>query len=156
MEDIPDYDVELAKLLVTATNQIFVALEERLLGKVFVCFTDSKKWNMDCLLECYTLKFSYTGLGDFHIYVDRAGAEDRALKENISTDVFKSLKQSFSIRAQLPDIFYTQLFVSSVDYHTELKGAWAGNGHGVREALLRLKWKKGSGSSRVGKFESVR
>lgn len=125
------------------------------MGKVFVCFTNSKKWNMDSLLECYTLKFSYTELGDFHIYVDWAGVDDRSLEENISTNIFKSLKRRLSICAQLPDVFYTHLFVSSVDCLTELKGAWAGNGHGVREAVQRLKGKEGSGSSRVGKFKSV-
>ena len=126
-----------------------------LVGKIYVCFTDSKAWSKDSLLECYTLKFSYTELGAFHIYIDWAGMDDTPLKERISTDVFKSLKQVVIGCPQLPDVFYTHLFVSSVDNKTKLEGAWAGEGHGVREALLNFKRREGSKSGRVGWFRSV-
>ncbi|KAG6361002.1 hypothetical protein INS49_009221 [Diaporthe citri] len=138
--------------LLTDLDQIFAALADRLVGKIYICFTDSKEWSKDSLLECYTLKFSYTELGDFHIYMDWAGTGDTPLKEKISEDVFKSLKQVVIGSPQLPDPFYTHLFVSSVDNKTKLEGAWAGNVHGVREALLHFKDRKGSSSGRVGRF----
>lgn len=57
---------------------------------------------------------------------------------------------------QLPDRFYTRLFVSAVNRKTELQGVWAENGHGVREALLGLKYKEGTSRLRIGSFLSVK
>ncbi|KAJ0110058.1 hypothetical protein J7T55_014861 [Diaporthe amygdali] len=150
----PDFDIELAKMLVTATDEIFEALKSQRVGKIFICFNESKNWNMNGLLECYTLKFSYTELGSFHIYIDRTGMIDDPLKEKVSPDAFKSLKQIINGCPQLPDVFYTHMFVSPVDSKTKLDGAWGSNGHGVREAVLHLKERKGSDSSRIGKFNS--
>ncbi|KAI7784431.1 hypothetical protein LA080_009930 [Diaporthe eres] len=138
--------------LLADMDQIFAALANRFVGKIYICFTGSKKWSKDSLLECYTLKFSYTELGDFHIYMDWTGTDDTPLKERISEDVFKSLKQVVLGCPQLPDPFYTHLFVSSVDNKTKLEGVWAGNGHGVREALLDFKGREGSSSVRVGRL----
>ncbi|KAK2599555.1 hypothetical protein N8I77_011298 [Diaporthe amygdali] len=135
-------------------DEIFEALKSQLVGKIFICFNESKEWNMDGLLECYTLKFSYTELGSFHIYIDRTGMIDDPLKEKVSPDAFKSLKQVIYGCPQLPDVFYTHMFVSPVDSKTKLDGAWGSNGHGVREAVLHLKERKGSDSSRIGKFNS--
>ncbi|KAL2277173.1 hypothetical protein FJTKL_00182 [Diaporthe vaccinii] len=140
--------------LLADMDQIFAALANRFVGKIYICFTGSKKWSKDSLLECYTLKFSYTELGDFHIYMDWTGTDDTPLKERISEDVFKSLKQVVLGCPQLPDPFYTHLFVSSVDNKTKLEGVWAGNGHGVREALLDFKGREGSSSVRVGRLSS--
>lgn len=137
-------------------DQIFAALADQLVGKIYICFTDSKEWSRDSLLECYALKFSYTDLGDFGIYIEWVGSDDTPLTEKISMDVFKSLKQVVIGCPQLPDPFYTRLFVSSVDSKTKLEGAWAGNGHGVREALMHFKARKGSSSGRIGRFRSVR
>lgn len=109
---------------------------------------------MNGLLECYTLKFSYTELGSFHIYIDRTGMIDDPLKEKVSPDAFKSMKQVINGCPQLPDVFYTHMFVSPVDSKIKLDGAWGSNGHGVREAVLHLKGRKGSDSSRIGKFNS--
>lgn len=81
--------------------------------------------------------------------------DDTPFKEKISEDIFKSLKQVVIGCPELPDPFYTHLFVSPVDRKTKLEGAWAGNGHGVREALLQLKGRKGSTSGRVARFGSV-
>lgn len=137
-------------------DQIFAALADQLVGKVYICFTDSKEWSRDSLLEYYALKFSYSELGDFGIYIEWAGLDDTPLVERISMDVFKSLKQVVVGCPQLPDPFYTRLFVSSVDSKTKLEGAWAGNGHGVRDALMHFKARKGSSSGRIGRFRSVR
>lgn len=138
-------------------DQIFAALADQLVGKLYICFTNSKEWSRDSLLECYTLKFSYTKLGDVNIWVDWAGRDDTPFKEKIidSPDVFTSLKQVVIGCPQLPDPFYTRLFVSPIDSKTTLEGAWAGNVHGAREALLHFKGRKGSNSGRVGMFRSV-
>lgn len=55
----------------------------------------------------------------------------------------------------LPDRFYTRLFVSPVNKQTELQGVWAENIHGIREALLGLKYKQGTSRLRIGSFMSV-
>ena len=104
------------------------------------------------MLECYTLQFSYTELGDLHAHAHWAGKNNLPLEAGLSENFFKALKQVVLGCRQLPDPFYTRFFVSAVDTRTELQGVWGGNGHGVREALLSFKDRKGSSSCRIGMF----
>lgn len=77
------------------------------------------------------------------------------MKERLSDDFFTSVKQVVLGCPQLPDPFYTRIFVSAIDSQADLQGFWAGDGHGVREAVSRFKGRKESSSCRIGMFTSV-
>ncbi|POS80330.1 hypothetical protein DHEL01_v201283 [Diaporthe helianthi] len=169
-------DIELDKMLITAMvsivlygsllanlDQVFAALANRLLGKLYICFNGTKEWSRDSLIECFTLQFSYTEKGDLHAYAHWAGQGDPPVTTKRSASLFdtetffENLKQVVFTCPQLPDRFYTRLFVSAVDKKTELPGLWdRGDHHGIREALLCLKDKQGKSRLRIGRFMLVR
>ncbi|KAG8170100.1 hypothetical protein KVR01_000845 [Diaporthe batatas] len=144
--------------LLADLDQIFAAIADRLLGKVYICFNDTKEWSRDSLIECFTLQFSYNKQGDLFAYAHWAGKGDSPFKGSRSRKLFDSeaffedLKQVVLTCPQLPDRFYTRLFVSAVNKQTKLQGDWAGYGHGVREALSDLEHKQGASRLRIGSF----
>lgn len=118
-----------------------------------ICISATKVWNVQTLIEFFSLKFRYSLDGSLLLYIDWGGPRDKPIPAE-----HKGAHELVEfLRTQDPIVgtSYTHCFLSGtdrkpLDEHTE-----PGLRQSIRQAEKVLGRRMGSGSGRIAKFTSV-